>query len=234
MHDLNNQLVTITINCALPLEVVSGTVPPLDDGVPGEQRRSDLEAIKCAADRATALVQSLAWAGQQHGVEPRILDVNVIVRGVEQMLRRPLIVEGIIIDLDIGPGLEHVRADAAQLEHMLMNLAVNARDAMPGGGTVTLRTANVDVGAIGEPATRHSAARVRDADRRGHWLRRGRPNAGAHLRALLHDEGTGQGERTRSRGGVRHREAVGRLHLRRQHRGLGIGVLYLPRHRAPA
>jgi CheY-like chemotaxis protein len=111
---------------------------------PGDERRSDAEEITKAADRAAVLTRQLLAFGRRQILEPRVLDVNRTVSEVQQMLRR-LLVGDVVFVTDLSPDLWPVMADAGQLEQVLINLVVNSRDAMPDGGTLTIRTENADV-----------------------------------------------------------------------------------------
>jgi CheY-like chemotaxis protein len=111
---------------------------------PGDERRSDAEEITKAADRAAALTRQLLAFGRRQILEPRVLDVNRTVAEVQQMLRR-LLVGDVVFVTDLSPSLWPVMADAGQLEQVLINLVVNSRDAMPDGGTLTIRTENAEV-----------------------------------------------------------------------------------------
>ena len=106
--------------------------------------RRNAEEIKKAGDRAAALTRQLLAFSRQQVLQPSLLDVNQVVNHVEQLLTR-LIGEDIELRTYLSDDLWPVKADAAQLEQVLMNLAVNARDAMRDGGLLTIETANVDL-----------------------------------------------------------------------------------------
>jgi two-component system cell cycle sensor histidine kinase/response regulator CckA len=139
-HDFNNLLTAIRGNADLALMGLSD----------GDPLRGDLDEIRRAADRAAALTRQLLAFSRRQVLQPRALDLNEVVRGTDRMLRR-LIGEDTELVCILGEGLGHVRADPGQLEQVLMNLAVNARDAMPGGGRITLRTEPARVDAATRP-----------------------------------------------------------------------------------
>ncbi len=128
-HDFNNILTTISGYG----EMLSQSLPP------GSGQAADAQEIVAASVRASRLTRQLLALGRRQVLEVRVLDLNEIVRGVERLLRR-VIGEDVRVVLDLAEGLPRVRADAGQIEQVLMNLAVNARDAMPGGGVLTLVT----------------------------------------------------------------------------------------------
>jgi PAS domain S-box-containing protein len=133
-HDFNNMLTAIKSYSELLRDALE----------PGDERRSDAEEITKAADRAAVLTRQLLAFGRRQILEPRVLDVNRTVTEVQQMLRR-LLVGDVVFATDLSPGLWPVMADAGQLEQVLINLVVNSRDAMPDGGTLTIRTENAEV-----------------------------------------------------------------------------------------
>src|SRR6266542_3403992 len=133
-HDFNNLLTIILGRTRYALRLI-GRNNPLS---------GDLDEIATAADRAAALTQQLLAFGRRQVLRPRVLDPNAVVTSTTGMLRR-LIGQDIEIVVDLAPDLGHVRADPGQLEQVIINLAVNARDAMPGGGQLTIRTADVEV-----------------------------------------------------------------------------------------
>lgn len=106
--------------------------------------RKNLEGIRRAADRAANLTHQLLAYSRRQILQPSFLDLNAIVLDMDQMLRR-LIGEDIVLRTNLGRFDGHIKADRGQLEQVLMNLAVNARDAMPKGGSLTLATCALDL-----------------------------------------------------------------------------------------
>jgi CheY-like chemotaxis protein len=102
--------------------------------------------IRRAADRATGLVQQLLAFARKRVVQPRVVDVNELVRSIDRMLRR-LIGDHVELETTLDRGIWPVLADPGQLEQVLVNLTVNARDAMPDGGCISIQTANVVISA---------------------------------------------------------------------------------------
>jgi CheY-like chemotaxis protein len=165
-HDFNNLLTAIGGYTDLILARV-------DD----EVLRGHADEVKKASDRAASLTRQLLAFSRRQMLEPRNVDMNAIVENMDKMLRR-LIGADIELVVERCADLGTVRADPGQMEQVIMNLAVNARDAMPGGGRLHLETANVE---RGDP-TRH--AQVPDGD---------------YVRLTLRDTGSGMDEITLSR-----------------------------------
>jgi hypothetical protein len=130
-HDFNNLLTAI-----------SGYSEFLVGGTSDAKLRRYAEEIKRASDRAAALTGQLLAFSRRQVLQPRILDLNATVGDMDMMLRR-LIGEDVELVTMLGTDLAPVRADPTQLEQVIINLAVNARDAMPHGGSVTIETSNI-------------------------------------------------------------------------------------------
>ncbi|HET7791699.1 MAG TPA: ATP-binding protein [Gemmatimonadales bacterium] len=129
-HDFNNILTAISGYSQLLME----------DLGPSDPRRQDAAEIQKAASRAAALTRQLLAFSRRQVLQPRVLDPNHLISEMEQFLRR-LIGEDVELVVDLDSAVGTVRADPGQLEQVIMNLAVNARDAMPGGGRLTISTA---------------------------------------------------------------------------------------------
>jgi len=130
-HDFNNILTAIVGYTDLLAEDLSANT----------RHREDLEEIRKAARRAAALTRQLLAFSRKQVLEPRVVDLNAIVQNMDKMLRS-LISENIELKAQFAPNLAAARADPNQLEQVIMNLAINARDAMPDGGTLTIETGN--------------------------------------------------------------------------------------------
>ena len=132
-HDFNNILTAM-----------AGYASLLLDELPrGDPQRDDVDEIRKAVDRATALTRQLLAFSRQQVLELKVLDLNAVVANLESMLRR-LIGEDVELVTRLDSRLGAVKADAGQLEQVLMNLVVNARDAMPDGGKLSIETATAD------------------------------------------------------------------------------------------
>jgi PAS domain S-box-containing protein len=156
-HDFNNLLTVITGRTELLLLRLTADDP----------HRRDVELVRKTADRAASLTQQLLAFSRKQMLQPRVLDLNGVVAGMAQMLR-PLIGETIELVTSLDPVLGRVKADPAQIEQIVLNLAVNARDAMPQGGRLTIETGNVELDRAfvdahpGSTAGPHAMLSVRD------------------------------------------------------------------------
>jgi PAS domain S-box-containing protein len=135
-HDFNNLLSVVLSYAVLVLDQLDPASPVADD----------LKEIYRAGERATELTQQLLAFSRQQMLQPRVLDLGQVACGLEKMLRRVL-GEDIELSLALAPTLGRVHADPSQVEQIVMNLVVNARDAMPRGGKLNLSTSNVELGA---------------------------------------------------------------------------------------
>jgi len=134
-HDFNNMLTAIGGYTALALEHARS----------GSALHGDLEEIRKATDRAAMLTRQLLAFSRKQVLMPELLNLNGVVLELESMLR-PLIGEDVELTTQLDPALGPIEADPGQLHQVVMNLVVNARDAMPDGGAITIATANSEVG----------------------------------------------------------------------------------------
>ena len=167
-HDFNNILTAITGYSDLALE----------DLAPEDPHRSEVEEIKAAALRATALTRQLLAFSRKQVFQTRVLDLNRVIRTLDKMLRR-LIGEDVKLELSLTTPLGAIRADPGQIEQVVLNLAVNSRDAMPSGGRLTVETASV---AFDEAYARDHAGTL----------------PGRYVMLAVSDTGIGMDEETRS------------------------------------
>jgi two-component system, cell cycle sensor histidine kinase and response regulator CckA len=133
-HDFNNLLSVILSYTEMIMAGLKG----------GDPIRGELDEVRKAGERAAALTRQLLAFSRQQVLQPRNLDLNQVVNGLEGMLKR-LLGEDVELSLLTQRSLGQVRADPGQIEQVLMNLVVNARDAMPEGGKITIETDNVDL-----------------------------------------------------------------------------------------
>ncbi len=168
-HDFNNLLSVIIGNSELLL-----------DGVSSDDRmRHQCEQIKNAAGRAASLTRQLLAYSRQQVLEPSVFNLNELVSETEKMLRR-LIGEDIVLRTSLDPALGLLKADPGQIQQIIMNLAVNARDAMPDGGAILIETKNAELG--DEYALRHPIAIEK----------------GSYVVLTVTDTGTGMDEATKA------------------------------------
>jgi two-component system cell cycle sensor histidine kinase/response regulator CckA len=168
-HDFNNLLTAI-------LSYVDFLLLSLGSDHPA---REDAEEVRRAALKAADLTRQLLAFSRRQVLQPKLLDLNTIVVEMEKLLRR-LIGEDVVLLTSLAGGLGVVRADPSQLEQVIVNLSVNARDAMPAGGTLTIETANVEAGGI------HGQGRVAVAP-------------GRYVMLRMRDTGEGMDARTQAR-----------------------------------
>jgi signal transduction histidine kinase/CheY-like chemotaxis protein len=144
-HDFNNLLAVILNYLSFVSEEIDAATGP-DPAEHLKAARADLMEIRKAAERATGLTHQLLLFARRDVVRPRVLNIDSVITSVEGMLRRTL-GEHVELAISLAGDLWPVLADPGQLEQVLVNLAVNARDAMPDGGTLTIDTSNVTVDA---------------------------------------------------------------------------------------
>jgi hypothetical protein len=168
-HDFNNLLTVITSYSALLLEDLGSDDP----------KRDDVDQIRKAAEGAAALTRQLLAFSRQQVLQPKALDLKATVAGTDKLLKR-LIGEDIHLTTVLAPDLGVVKADPGQIEQIIINLAVNARDAMPTGGRLTIEAANVD---------------MNDAYVRGHAP----ATPGRYVMLAMSDTGIGMDELTKAR-----------------------------------
>jgi len=145
-HDFNNLLTIINGYCDFLLDRLQ----------PSDSVRGYALEIRKAGERAAGLTKQLLAFSRKQAIEPRVMDVNATIRESVPMLQR-LIGEDIVLETRLGGSLGQIMADPDQLNQVIMNLAVNARDAMPNGGRLDIETANAEIG-VNAPARIHAEA----------------------------------------------------------------------------
>ena len=146
-HDFNNLLTAIlgyTDMLARQLPAAGSQAPSGATALDWQRIHDGVQEIRRAAERAATLTQGLLAFSRSQVLQPTIIDVNAAVTAMEALLRR-LIGENIDLATFLDPSLARVKADVSQLEQVMMNLVVNAKDAMPNGGKLTIETANVEL-----------------------------------------------------------------------------------------
>ena len=169
-HDFNNLLTVISGYTEVLMERTDSTSP----------LHAKIEAIHHATERATAVTRQLLAFSRKQLLELRVVDINTIVSEMERLLW-PLIGENIELQTRLAPDLGRTRADAGQIEQVLMNLVCNSKDALPHGGRITIQTANVEVG---HDQFRHEY----------HYIR-----PGAYVMLVVSDTGQGMDAETQAR-----------------------------------
>ena len=213
-HDFNNLLTAI-----------AGAAEDLGSHV-AAAGQEDLAQIRGSAARGAALVRQLLAFGGQQTLQPRVLALNDAVRDAASLLAR-LLGPGVVLTLALEEPGRMVKVDPTQLDQVLVNLAVNARDAMPGGGTLTIATGHR---LLLQPETadgQDPAARA--LCNAGGARYRPRHSAGgvaAHFRAVLHDQAGRGWHGPWAVHGARHRPPVRRLPVGAQHGRAGYRVLH--------
>ena len=201
-HDFNNLLTAIIGNVSLALMKLSPSDPA--GGLLAEANK--------AAERAASLTQQLLAFSRKQIIEPKVLDLNLLIAGLNKMMGR-LIGENIDLKTVPGEDLGLVNVDAGQFEQILVNLAVNARDAMPEGGKLLIETVNVDLDE--EYCARHSvypSRALRHAGNERHGTGDERGGQETDLRTVFHDQAQGNRDGARSFDDLRRGEAGERLH----------------------
>lgn len=135
-HDNNNMLTAILMHAELLRELLGSEHPAL----------RHIKSMEGAAERSAGLIRQLLAFSRRQVIEPKILDLNQLLDGFRKSMA-PLIGEDVAFELKLGPELWKVRMDPAQVDQIVMNLVVNARDAMPRGGTLSIETANAQIDA---------------------------------------------------------------------------------------
>ncbi len=147
-HDFNN-LLAVILNYASFVSEDMAEAAAASGGERWKQALGDVSQIRLAAERAGRLTHQLLAFARREVVQPRVLSLNAAINDMEQILRRT-IGEQVELVIELADPLPNIVADPGHLEQIILNLAINARDAMPGGGTLTIDTGGVDLG-TGDP-----------------------------------------------------------------------------------
>jgi hypothetical protein len=165
-HDFNNLLAVILSYATFVSRRLAMAAESGGDGY-WDEARADMEHIRQAVERAAALTRQLLAFASREAIRPLALNLNEVIAHVEELLRRA-IGEHITLTTSLADGLWPILADAGKLEQVLVNLAVNARDAMPGGGTLTIATENITTAAssagVGTGPRQESHVQLRVSD----------------------------------------------------------------------
>ena len=219
-HDFNNLLMVISSYAELMLDSLA----------PHHPLRRNVDEIQKASRRAADLTRQLLAFGRKQMQSLQLLDLNLIIEDINKMLPR-LIGEDIELVFVPGEKLGKVKADPVQIEQVLMNLAANARDAMPKGGRLVIETASLRLDDAYVAGTLHRSTRpLCCADGHGFGIGNRARAPVAYLRALLHDQGGRQRHRAWPGHGLRHRETEQRFHLgvQRARHGNYVQDLFTP------
>ena len=163
------------------LTVINGYSQILSEELAGHPSGRSLELIKQAGHRAAALTKKILTFSRHHVFEQKPVQLNVIIRDIADLLKS-LIGEHIKLAVSVDPSAGKVLADPVQLEQVVLNLLVNARDAMPEGGVISLETTNADTRRhLRKTASWIGRRPICGLDRSRYRLWNGRRNAGAHV-----------------------------------------------------
>jgi PAS domain S-box-containing protein len=200
-HDFNNKLTVILGYAQMAMEGLDKTDPIY----------AALQQVMNAGKQSVDIVRQLLAFARKQLIAPEVLDVNETMGGMLKMLRH-LIGEDIDLVWSPGHGLWQVKMDPSQVDQILANLCVNARDAISGVGKVTIETRNRVLDEAYCRACGSCPRRVCDAGGQRQRLRHGQGYPGDHLRALLYNQGGGQGNRPGAGHGLRDCQAEQRVH----------------------
>ena len=208
-HEINNMMTAVLGFSELLLNRLGPTDPS----------SADLRQIRRAADRAATITGQLLAFSRRQILRPEVLDLNQLVCGLEPMLRQVLGGDRFFVT-DLAKDVGRVRADPGQMEQVLINLALNARDALPTGGTLTVRTCNAVVAPVRGRCHERGGAGPRQlcsSYGRRYRVRDGCGYSRTDVRAVLYHQTTGPRDRAWTRHCFRHRASERRLDSRREY-----------------